>query len=195
MSKRIAHRRNATNAAALMAGLGLILLGAALFLLLLRASDGTAASSAEEPFSAIPVVRNTPAPQLSLRNLRGEIESLADYRQNVVMVNNWATWCPPCKAEMPILQAYYEAHKDQGFVLIAIEAGDPPPQVAQFVQAYGLTFTVWLDADNAALTAFKNPNLPNSYVIDRAGLIRYAWTGAISRAMLEKYVTPLLGNN
>jgi len=124
----------------------------------------------------------------------GEIESLADYRQNVVLVNNWATWCPPCRAEMPTLQAYYEAHKDQGFTLLAIEAGDPPGQVAQFVQAYGLTFNVWLDADKAALVAFKNPNLPNSYVIDRAGMVRYAWTGAIRRAMLEKYVTPLLGN-
>lgn len=132
------------------------------------------------------------APELSLENLNGGTESLADYRDQVVLVNNWATWCPPCKAEMPTLAAYYKEHRSKGFTIIAIEAGDSREAVAPFVQSYQLEFPIWLDPDGASLKAFGNGNLPNSYVIDRSGTIRYAWTGEISKAMLERYVSPLL---
>lgn len=64
--------------------------------------------------------------------------------------------------------------------------------VTPFIQSYHMEFPVWLDPDGASLRAFENGNLPNSYVIDRSGTIRYAWTGEISQPMLEKYVTPLL---
>jgi len=110
----------------------------------------------------------------------------------VVLVNNWATWCPPCKAEMPTLSAYYNEHNTEGFMIVAIEAGDPLGDVSQFAQSRNLKFQVWLDPNGAALKAFDNGNLPNSYVIDRSGTVRYAWTGEINKAMLEKYVTPLL---
>lgn len=77
-------------------------------------------------------------------------------------------------------------------MIVGIEAGDPQGTVSQFAQTLGLKFHVWVDPQNASLAVFRNENLPNSYVIDRTGTVRYAWTGAISRAMLEKYVTPLL---
>jgi peroxiredoxin len=143
----------------------------------------------------VPAEVNYAAPSLSLVNLQGSQLSLSDYRDNVVLVNNWATWCPPCKAEMPTLESYYEQHAAKGFMLIAIEAGDSRENVRPFVEAYGLKFQVWLDPENAALKAFRNPNLPNSFVLDRNGTVRYAWTGEISRAMLEKYVTPLLSED
>ncbi|MFM8426640.1 MAG: TlpA family protein disulfide reductase, partial [Chloroflexota bacterium] len=133
-----------------------------------------------------------PAPGLALENVSGAAESLKDFRGRVVLVNNWATWCPPCKAEMPSLQKYYAAHQEEGFTLVAINAGDGKPEVDKFVSDYGLTFNVWLDPDGAALNAFKNGNLPNSYVLDRTGTVRYAWTGEISYEMLEKYVTPVI---
>jgi peroxiredoxin len=145
--------------------------------------------------SVVPVEVSFAAPELSLQNIEGQIESLADYRGDVVLVNNWATWCPPCKAEMPTLAAYYNEHASEGFTIIAIEAGDPVEGVAQFVESYDLKFPVWLDPDGAATRAFGNGTLPNSYVIDRSGTVRYAWTGEISKAMLEKYVTPLLAEN
>jgi cytochrome c biogenesis protein CcmG, thiol:disulfide interchange protein DsbE len=93
---------------------------------------------------------------------------------------------------MPALQAFYDAHKDDGFVLIAIDAGDPFNDVEDFVHTYGLSFPVWLDPENQTLKAFKNYGLPNSYVIDKDGVVQLAWTGAISDTMLEKYVAPLL---
>jgi peroxiredoxin len=142
--------------------------------------------------SFVPIEVNFAAPELSLQNIDGKIESLADYQDDVVLVNNWATWCPPCKAEMPTLAAYYNKHASEGFTIIAIEAGDPIEGVAQFAQSLDLKFPVWLDPNGASLRAFGNGTLPNSYVIDRSGTVRLAWTGEISKSMLEEYVTPLL---
>jgi thiol-disulfide isomerase/thioredoxin len=135
---------------------------------------------------------NFASPSIELVDLGGKQASLADYRGRIVLVNNWATWCPPCRAEMPTLEAYYQDHKEQNFSLIGIEAGDPDGEVAQFVKQYGLSFSVWLDPENKALSGFQNNSLPSSYVIDEDGTVILAWTGAISREMLEKYVTPLL---
>jgi peroxiredoxin len=96
---------------------------------------------------------------------------------------------------MPTLAAFYNDHAGEGFMLIAIEAGDTKEQVRAFALQHQMTFAVWLDPDGAALGAFQNRALPNSYVIDRTGTVRLAWTGPISRDMLEKYVTPLLAGN
>ena len=170
---------------------GLFLIGIAVVLLASPKSDSRATSQS----SVVPLEVNFAAPELSLQNINGKTESLSDYRGNVVLVNNWATWCPPCKAEMPTLAAYYNEHSPEGFTIIAVEAGEPLESVAQFAKDYNLKFSVWLDPDGASLKAFGNGNLPNSYVIDRSGTVRYAWTGEISQAMLEKYVTPLLAEN
>ena len=174
-------------------GAGFILVVVALLLLWSGFQNLANPSSASgETASVVPLAVNYPAPQLELQNLNGTAESLANFRQNVLLVNNWATWCPPCRAEMPTLEAYYETHAAQGLMIIAIEAGDAPGTVSGFAQSLGLKFHVWVDPQNASLAVFRNGNLPNSYVIDRTGTVRFAWTGAVSRAMLEKYVTPLL---
>ena len=149
-------------------------------------------SSAASQNSIVPMAVNYSAPELSLQNIKGETESLVDYRDNVVLVNNWATWCPPCKAEMPTLVAYHNEHTANGFSVIAVEAGEALDVVIPFVESFEMNFPVWLDPDGKALNAFRNGTLPNSYVIDRTGTVRYAWTGEISMAMLEKYVTPLI---
>jgi peroxiredoxin len=170
-----------------MAG-GLLLIGFAFLVMALPRGESNAGS----PSSSVPGPVHYAAPELSLETMDGRSESLADYRGDVVLVNNWATWCPPCKAEMPTLATYYNEHKSEGFTIIAIEAGDSLDVVAQFAESYNLKFPIWLDPDQAALRAFGNSNLPNSYLIDRSGTVRYAWTGEVSQAMLEKYVTPLL---
>jgi peroxiredoxin len=171
--------------------LGLALIGIAIVALATPKLESQAADLS----SVVPVQVNFSAPELSLQNVDGKTESLTDYRNDVVLVNNWAIWCPPCKAEMPTLSAYYNAHTSEGFTIIAIEAGDPVEGVLQFAESYGLKFPVWLDPKGASIRAFGNGTLPNSYVIDRSGVVRYAWTGEISNAMLEKYVTPLLSEN
>lgn len=170
-------------------GLGLVLLGVAAFALLPQ--PGSAAQT--ESLSSIPIEVHYAAPELSLADIAGTPASLSDYRGQVLLVNLWATWCPPCKKEMPTLQAFHDAHQAEGFLIIAINDGDPAADVAQFVKEYGLTFPVWLDPKYVASEeAFKSMNLPSSYVIDREGVIRLQWVGEITYAVLEKYVTPLI---
>jgi peroxiredoxin len=170
----------------LLLGLGAVLIGTSAYLI----SNGVASRS---DFSTVPVEVSYPAPELSLTDTQGISRSLADYTGQVVLVNLWATWCPPCKEEMPALQSFYNRHEEQGFVVIAINDGDPRQDVLQFVKDYRLTFPVWLDPTYIATEqAFKTLNLPSSFVIDRGGTIRLQWVGGISRKMLDQHVTPLI---
>ncbi len=179
---------SAFSAGVLALGIGLILIG----LYAALALSQTQRDRASQPLTSIPVAVNYPAPDLKLITLQGQSAALKDYSGQVILVNLWATWCPPCRAEMPVLQAYYEAHQPQGFALIAVNAGDSPTEVLAFVDNAGLTFPVWLDPKDAALRAFRTNALPSSFVIDRSGQVRLAWSGAIERKTLEKYVTPLI---
>lgn len=144
------------------------------------------------PLILTPIEVDQPAPELTLFDLDGNQVSLSDFVGQVVLLNNWATWCPPCRQEMPEFSAFYDQYKDQGFQVIAVEAGEPEDEVRAFVEGQGLEFIVLLDPDNQSLTTFQNSTLPNSFVIDRKGHLRLAWLGAINYPTLEKYVTPLL---
>jgi cytochrome c biogenesis protein CcmG, thiol:disulfide interchange protein DsbE len=176
----------------LLLGMGLILLGLAAFVAWPKVEAGPDGGLSGGSLS-VPVAVHYAAPVLMLSDLDGTEHSLADYRGQVVLVNLWATWCPPCKAEMPTLEAYYQAYQADGFATLAINDGDPTEAVATFVQEYGLSFTVLLDPTYQATDhAFKTHNLPSSFVIDREGNIRLRWVGEIDRASLEKYVTPLI---
>jgi|CXWL01.1.fsa_nt_gi thiol-disulfide isomerase/thioredoxin len=175
--------------AILMIGIGLISLGIMLFLLL-KNNPPTAASV--QDLSVVPVSVDFAAPKLDLTDLSGDNVSLDDYLGKVVLVNLWATWCPPCREEMPSLQAFYEKYKENDFVLIAIDQEEPLEVVTPFVEEFGLTFPVWLDLDYLAEREFKTSNLPSSYVIDRTGTVRLMWIGGISKANLEKYVSEII---
>lgn len=171
-------------------GLGLILLGIAGILLL---SGNASSRNGQDTLSVLPAEVNYPAPELSLKDVQGAPASLRDLRGQVILVNLWATWCPPCKHEMPTLEAYYTDHKQDGFFVVAINDGDPAQDVVQFVKEYRLTFPVWLDPTYMATEqAFYSPNLPSSFVIDRAGVVRLRWVGEIARDTLEQYVTPII---
>jgi len=170
----------------LLVGGGLILLGIAGMVVLSQLDR------APDRPSVVPVAVDFAAPALALADLEGQPVTLDNLYRQVFLINNWATWCPPCKAEMPTLQEYYDAHRDKGFTIVAIEAGGSPAEVRDFAQQYHLTFPVWVDEKALAVDAFKNWDLPSSYVMDRTGRVRLAWVGEISREMLEQYVTPLI---
>lgn len=143
--------------------------------------------------TTIPVKVNFSAPELTLLDTEGFSRSFADYRGQVVLVNLWATWCPPCKEEMPALQSFYDKYREQGFAVIAINDGDPTADVLQFVKDYRLTFPVWLDPTYIATEqAFKTLNLPSSFVIDRTGTVQLQWVGGITLKLLEQHVSPLI---
>ncbi len=173
----------------LLLGFALLGLGVVSWLWLPRWLAGQPADD-----SAIPVAVDFPAPDFDFTTLDGHTHTLADFRGQVVLVNNWATWCPPCREEMPTLEAYYRAHKAQGFVLIALAAHEYPFEVNDFLQKAGwhLSFLIAPDPGEQAMTAFRQTHLPASYLIDRQGTVRLMWVGAISRHNLEKFVTPFL---
>ena len=170
----------------ILLGLGFILILSSIYLILRNSAPQTT------PL-AVPAKVKFSAPDLTLTDTQGVSRSLADYRGQVVLVNLWATWCPPCKEEMPTLQAFYTKYREAGFVIVAINDGDPKADVLQFVKDYELTFPVWLDPTYIATEqAFNTLNLPTSFVIDRAGTIQLTWVGEISAEMLETYVTPFI---
>ncbi len=187
-SQRDGRRRFSLGAMALV-GVGLLVLGVAAALWLPKT---TRLPTPAADYSVTPIKVEFDPPELALTDLAGNPVSLADWPGQVVLVNNWATWCPPCKAEMPALEAYYQDHHEQGFTIVAIESGSPLADVSRFVEEYDLSFPVWPDLKSLSLAAINNDSLPNSYVIDRGGVGRLAWTGPINQFMLEKYVTPLL---
>lgn len=174
----------------LWAGAGLILIGLAslAFPAFLATVD-----SGRADFTAVPAEVHYPAPVLALTDLDGGRHALADYRGRVVLVNLWATWCPPCRAEMPILQDFFERHGEQGFTVVAVDDGEPAEAVRAFAAQYGLDFPIWLDPTYEATDrAFRTRGLPSSYLIDRTGIVRLAWMGAITAGDLDRFVTPLI---
>ncbi|MFN8381939.1 MAG: TlpA disulfide reductase family protein [Anaerolineales bacterium] len=170
----------------MLIGAGLLATGT-MFILLLNQRDASA-----QDFSAVPAEVNFPAPELNLPDLSGNQVALSDYRGSVVLVNLWATWCPPCREEMPALQTFYEKYKQDGFVLVAIDQEETSDVVQPFVDEFGLTFPVLLDLDYLAQQKFHTANLPSSYVVDRDGVVRLMWIGGISKKNLEKFVPDLI---
>ncbi len=185
LEKMITSKKN-TAIPLILLGLGLLLIVASVFYLVEDASSQT-------ELSAVPVRMDFSAPDLALTDTHGAPTSLADYRGQVVLVNLWATWCPPCKEEMPALESFYNKHKKDGFAIVAINDGDPEADVLQFVNDYGLTFPIWLDPTYIATEqAFKTLSLPSSFVIDRNGTVVLSWVGGINSKSLEKYVAPVI---
>ncbi len=175
-------------AMALIGG-GLLIVGIVSLILLSSALSTSSPTSVGEN---APAKVDFPAPDLQLHDLTGNPVSMSDYQGQVVLVNNWATWCPPCRQEMPILEAYFRDHRHQDFVIVAIDAGDAADLVVDFAKQYGMSFPVWVDPSSSALNSFRNNYLPSSYLIDKEGQVVMVWSGAVTRASLEQNITPLL---
>lgn len=130
-----------------------------------------------------------PAPGFRLATTDGGELGLSDLRGKVVLINFWATWCPPCKAEMPdlnTLQRKYAAEHE--FVVLGINVEESPTAVAAFGEAYGLTFPLLLDTKGAVSNDIYNVrSLPTSIIVDRKGQVRDMWIGQIAQpAMLAR---------
>jgi peroxiredoxin len=136
-----------------------------------------------------------PAPALRATLLDGTTFSLGDQRGKVVVVNFWATWCGPCRAEMPALDAYYRKHKSEGIELVAVSMDEPKDEAKVREVMRPFAFLGALSRDTDAAGYGRIWRIPLTFVIDRSGVLRkeswYAKPG-IDEALLEKTVTPLL---
>lgn len=133
-----------------------------------------------------------PALGFSLSSLSGDTIRLSDYKGQVVVVNLWATWCPPCRAEMPMIHAYYQAHKEAGLTVLAVNDAEDAATVKRFIEVQGYQFPVVLDTQSAVSALYDVRGLPTTLIIDREGRLQYVHTGEISAKQLDTMIKPLL---
>ena len=112
------------------------------------------------------------APDFELRDLDGKTVSLRGLRGSPVLLNFWATWCPPCRAEMPYLQQIYEQWTSQGLVLLTINLMESSSEVRGFMQSNGLSFPVLLDSTGSVGTKYNVSGIPTTFFIDKDGIIQ-----------------------
>jgi peroxiredoxin len=130
-----------------------------------------------------------PAPDFALKTLDGSQIRLSDLRGKTVLLNFWATWCPPCKAEMPDLNALHREYGEaRQFTVLGIDDEEGQAEVAAFARQNGIAFPLAMDSDGAVTSnRYSVRGLPTSLIIDRDGNIRDTWTGRISKeAMLAR---------
>jgi peroxiredoxin len=159
-----------------------------------KAPTVPAGSVAQPAGAALPApapVVGAPAPDFTLADLSGAQVSLASYKGQVVLLNFWATWCPPCKLEMPTLQQHYADYQAQGLMVLGVEAGDPKTDVQDFATQQRLTFPILLDEKAAVTDLYRVDVLPITYLIDRQGVIVQKHTGMMTEAQVDGYLAEL----
>lgn len=141
-----------------------------------------------------------PVQDFSLRDLEGREVGFADIRGQAVVLNFWATWCPPCRREMPALDAVYEAYRGDGVVIVGVDVGERPAVVQRYIAETPVHYPIWVDApagESADRTAelhrrFGGVGLPTTVFISRDGVVRKIRVGELSRAVIENEVEALL---
>src|SRR4030043_376443 len=114
------------------------------------------------------------AQDFGLPTLRGDYVKLSDYRGKVVFLNIWATWCPPCREEMPSMESLYQRLKGREFEMLAVSLAREGEKVVQpFAAKYGLTFPVLLDPDSKTYRLYGLTGVPESFILDKSGVVIY----------------------
>ena len=154
--------------------------------------QSTAAPATFSASSAPAPLADHPAPDFTLPGLDGSNVALSALKGQVALINIWATWCPPCRAEMPTIQAAYEQYHDQGFTVLAVNLQEDPRTVAAFMREYKLTFPALLDLDGQVSRTYQALSLPSSFFVDRKGVIRAVYRGPMPRSVIAGTVEQLL---
>ena len=135
---------------------------------------------------------NAKAPDFTLRDVNGRTVSLSSLKGKVILLNFWATWCPPCKAEMPSMNKLYNEIKSKGFEIVAVSTDNALSPIKEFLVISRVDFTVLFDEKKAVSRQYKVFSMPTTFLIDRSGFIvekyfgEYDWTDPDVRKQIEK---------
>lgn len=133
-----------------------------------------------------------PAPGLKLPLVGGGEQDLATYRGRPVILNFWATWCDPCRAEMPVFERAQQKYRDRGLVVLGVDFQERDPEIVAFLSEVGVTFPSLVDRTGEVTRQWRATGLPTTFLIDRQGIIRDVRVGAFTDEMLESRLTKLL---
>jgi peroxiredoxin len=128
------------------------------------------------------------APDFQLQTLDGKVVKLSDYHGKVVLINFWATWCQPCRTEMPDLQKVYESWRGRGLEVLAVNIAETPVAVQAFKKELGLTFPILLDSQKEVTKLYKVGPIPTSFFVDESGKIIRIFQGQMNRNQMEQGV-------
>lgn len=145
-----------------------------------------------QPASGAPTIGG-PAPDFTLPTLDGRSVSLSGLRGKPVVINFWATWCAPCRDEMPLLQAVATRHAASGLTVLAIDVQEGEALVQAFVDEFGLTFPVLLDKTGEVVSRYRVRGLPTTVFVDRSGNIQSVYLGPLDEKTLETRLAGILG--
>jgi peroxiredoxin len=129
------------------------------------------------------------APNFGLKTLNGQEVKLSDMVGKKVILNFWATWCPPCKAEMPHMQEFYEEQKNNQVTILAVNlttSEKSSDNIGSFVKDYGLTFPIVLDSEGQVGQTYQAVTIPTSYIIDTKGVIQKKIVGPMDKEMMTE---------
>lgn len=148
-------------------------------LLIVLAAAGSCGGGRDQRSGVVAVGREVPA--YAATTLDGTPVSLAQHRGEVVLLNIWATWCKPCREEIPALETLHKAYAARGLLVagVSIDAHDDTASIAGFARDLGATYPLWHDQDDRISTTFLAIGVPNTYLIDRAGVLRWRHVGAV----------------
>ena len=132
------------------------------------------------------------APDFTLNDLDGKAVSLSDYRGKVVLISFWASWCGPCRVEIPHMIKVYDELHDQGFEILAVNLRENESTAAKFAKAAKMDFPILLDRDGKVSAAYYARGIPTSVFVDRQGIIGNVHTGALTEKRLHQYIDPLM---
>lgn len=129
-----------------------------------------------------------PAISYDVKRLDGQTDALGRYRGSVVVMNLWATWCPPCREEMPDLQRFYIENKAKGVVVLGVDQGESAQAAATFAREHGVTFPILLDADQQYGRSYAAVGLPTTVIVDRSGHVVRGIDGQLTLAQMREAV-------
>lgn len=134
-----------------------------------------------------------PAPNFKLQNPNGQTVSLSDFQGKPILLNFWATRCPPCREEMPYIQEIYEEWSGKGLEVLAINIGESPSTVEEFIKSHNLSLPVLLDAKQAVAIKYNITGIPTTFFIDKDGIIQVKIIGAFqSKTQIENRLSKII---